>query len=238
MNEKNKYYKTLKSFTIICNENKLWYSLANDTLLSAKTNINYFENSDILEVFITNETYVFLSKKFKSNLVDFTNSNNFYLPTPFFYTKDNSQFIKLIIIIPTNITNVKKLYKNKIKNNYSNLLTFKKGYNIYTKTIFFILKIFSFCLVPLDNKQAFNLLYDENFRGFFAINSLNEKPIMNWFPNLSFQVVEIPFLGLKTNIIKECDKFLLIRYGEKWNDGINISRLHFDYQLISLNKFD
>lgn len=234
MNEKNKinnYHEILRNFVEICNENKLWYSLANETLLSTKTKLNYYENFGILEVFVTNETYSFLKSKYKKNIIDFMCLDGFYLSTPFFYIENNNKFIKLIIIAPTTVGNIKKFYniKNKIKYNYSNFLTFKNGYDIKTKFLFFWFKLFSIFCLPLENIIWHDSIYEKDFKGFSAINSLNEAPSLNWFPNLTFNVEKEDFLGLKVDIIKEFPLFLENRYGKKWKDGLEIKCLHFDY---------
>ncbi len=238
INELNNNYKEVfAKFLSICDDNNLWYSLANNTLLSAKTNNNYFENIDIMEVFVTNETFIFLKSNYKNNLIDFTCSDNFYLSTPFFYIKNNNKFIKIIIIVPTTIKQVDKFYKlkNKIKFNYSNLLTFKKGYNLSTQFSFFWLKMFSCFFVPMEQNNFYDSLYSDKHTGFLGINSLNEQSAKNWFPNLTFKVEKVLFLDLNVKIIKEYDSFLSTRYGEDWRNGIAIKPLHFNYEIILLN---
>ncbi|MGL6125102.1 MAG: hypothetical protein ACRC1F_01270 [Metamycoplasmataceae bacterium] len=239
MNEniKEHYKKIFLKFVLICNENKLWYSLANDTLLSAKNGNNYFVNSGIIEVFMTQNDYNFLRLNYSNNILDFTNSDIFFLPTPFFYFKNIDIFIKIIIIIPTETKKVKKFnsLKNKIKYNYSFFLTFKSGYNILNKGLFLWLKLFSKFCIPLGNDEFYDSLFSENYRGFFAINSLNEPSVKNWFPNITFDVEEIIFLGISTKIIKEYDYFLNTRYGKEWKNGVSIKTSHFDYDKLMKN---
>ncbi len=233
----NNYRDVLEKFLVICDKNNLWYSLANNTLLSAKTNNNYFENIDIMEVFVTNETFMFLKTNYKNNLIDFTCSDIFFLSTPFFYVQDNDKFIKIIIIVPTTIKKVNNFYnlKNKIKYNYSNLLTFKKGYTFSTKVTFFWLNIFSKFFSPMEQNNFYDSLYSDKYNGFLGINSLNETSSANWFPNLTFKVDEILFLDLNVKIIKEYHIFLNTRYGNDWKNGVEIKPLHFNYTKILSN---
>lgn len=234
--EKANYSKILTFFVSICSENNLWYSLANNTLLSAKTNIDYYENIGILEIFVTEETYSVLRNKYKENVIDFTCSDSFYLLTPFFYMKENNKFIKIIIIVPTNVKKIEKFLsvKNKIRYNYSNFLTFKNGYNFFSKIVFGVFRIFPLFFLPLDYKETYDLLYDHDYRGFFAMNSANELSIKNWFPNLTFKTKNISFLNNEVKIIKECDEFLLARYGQNWDIAIEIKWSHFDYNKIQI----
>ncbi|MDK2819692.1 MAG: hypothetical protein KFW07_02535 [Mycoplasmataceae bacterium] len=233
MNEvdKKEYINIFEKFVSICSKNNLWYSLANDTLLSAKTDINYFHNNGILEIFITSETFTFLKFNYKKNIIDFTNSDKFYLSTPFFYIKNNNKFIKIIIITPTSIKKVENFcnIKNRIKYNYSNFLTFGSNGKIINSISCFIFKLFSYLFYPIDHKQSYDKLYVENYQGFFAINSLNETPNKNWFPNLTFKREDIRFLSIKTHVFVECNSFLKSRYGETWADGVDIKRSNYDY---------
>jgi hypothetical protein len=114
-------------------------------MLSAMTNTDYFANIGILEVFVTNETFMFLKDKYPNNVVDFTSSDAFYLSTPFFFIQDVKKFIKIILLVPSSVEKVNKVFvlKNKIKYNFSNLLTFKKGHNASSRLIFAGLKITS-----------------------------------------------------------------------------------------------
>lgn len=236
--EINSQYKNVfTKFVSICDENNLWYSLANNTLLSVKTKNNYFDNSGIIEVFVTKSTFTFLKQNYSDNLIDFSCSDRFFLSTPFFYIRNNNRFIKIIIIVPTSIEKIKKFncIKNKIKYNYSNFLTFKKGYNFYTKFIFFWLRIFSRFCSPIEQNEFYDSLYSENYRGFFSINSLNEKNVKNWFPNITFRVEEVIFLGIKSKIIVEYNSFLIARYGDEWKNGVEIKTYHFDYEKLFLN---
>lgn len=230
-NINNNYKKVFTKFVSICNENKLWYSLANNSLLSTKTNNDYFINSGIIEIFATKDTYIFLQSNYSNNIIDFSNSDHFFLSTPFFYIRDNDKFIKIIIIAPTKIEKVKKMnsIKNKIRYNYSLFLTFNNGYNFGTKFLFLLLKILSKFWTPLEQNEFYDSLFTDDFRGFFAINSLNEPNIKNWFPNITFETEETIFLGIKTKIIKEYNSFLVARYGEEWKNGVPIKTTHFDY---------
>ncbi len=231
--ENNNDYKNIfTKFVSICERNNLWYSLANNSLLSAMTNTNYFENIGILEVFVTYETFLFIKNKYPDNIMDFASSDSFYLPTPFFYVKNLNKFIKIIILTPTSVDKVNKVYKlsNKVKNQYSNFLTFKKGYNLSTKLMFNFFRLFSMFFCPIEQNKLFDSLYHEDYRGFIAINSLNESSVKNWFPNITFQMENIDFLGVNTKIIKEYDKLLIARYGETWRNGVKIKHVSFNYE--------
>ncbi|MGL5733034.1 MAG: hypothetical protein ACRCXE_03120 [Metamycoplasmataceae bacterium] len=229
---KDEYKKVFTKFVSICNEKKLWYSLANDTLLSYKTDNDYFINSDILEIFMTKESYTLLQQNYPDNVIDFSVSDYFFLATPFFYIKNINRFIKIIIIVPTKIDKIKKFntLKNRIRFNHSNFLTFHKGYSGQTKFMFTIFKIISKFCKPIEHNEFYDSLFSEDYRGFFAINSLNETSVKNWFPNITFIVEDISFLGVDAKIIKESNSFLNARYGVEWINGVQIKNKHFDYQ--------
>lgn len=233
MNEvdKKKYINIFGKFVSICDKNKLWYSLANETLLSAKTNVDYFHNNGILEIFMTNKDFSFLKLNYEKNIIDFTNSDKFYLITPFFYIENNDKFIKIIIITPTTIKKVKNFsnVKNKIKYSYSNFLTFGSNGKIINSISCLIFKFFSYLFYPIDHKQSYDKLYAEDYEGFFAINSLNEAPIKNWFPNITFKRKNILFLSTKTHILFEYNIILESRYGSTWVDGADIKHSNYEY---------
>ncbi|MGL5205595.1 MAG: hypothetical protein ACRC7B_01625 [Metamycoplasmataceae bacterium] len=232
---KDEYKKVFTEFVLICNENKLWYSLANDTLLSSKTNNDYFINSDILEIFMTKESYTLLQQNYPNNVIDCSVNDYFFLSSPFFYIKDVNRFIKIIIIVPTKIEKIKKFntFKNRMKFNYSNYLTFRQGYNVATKLVFFLFMLLSKLCKPIEHNEFYDSLFSEDYRGFFAINSLNESSVKNWFPNITFIVEDISFLGVETKIMKESNSFLNARYGNEWSNGIQIKTKHFDYQKLA-----
>jgi hypothetical protein len=106
----NDYKKVLTHFVSACEQNNLWYSLANNTLLGAMTNTDYFANIGILEVFVTNETFMSLKDKYPDNIIDFTSSDNFFLSTPFFFIPNVHKFIKIILLVPTSVDKVNKVY--------------------------------------------------------------------------------------------------------------------------------
>ncbi|MGL5204993.1 MAG: hypothetical protein ACRC9F_00410 [Metamycoplasmataceae bacterium] len=232
---KNEYKGVLNKFVSICNENNLWYSLANETLLSSKTNNDYFINSGVLEVFMTKESYTWLQRNYANNLLECSSSDYFFLPTPLFYIKDINIFIKIIIIVPTKIEKIKEFstLKNKIKFNYSYFLTFQKGYDGKTKILFTFFSLFSKLCKPIEQNEFYDSLFSEDYRGFFAINSLNESNVMNWFPNITFILEDVSILGIDTKIIKEYNSFLNDRYGEEWSNGIQIKAEHFDYEKLA-----
>ncbi len=202
------------------------------------TNTDYFANIGILEVFVTNETFMSLKDKYPDNIIDFTSSDNFFLSTPFFFIPNVHKFIKIILLVPTSVDKVNKVYnwKNKVKYNYSNFLTFKKGYNISTKLIFSTLKVFSIFWCPIEQNKLYDSLYHEDYRGFVAINSLNESSYQNWFPNLTFEMEDVVFLDIKTKVIKEYDKFLIARYDKSWQNGVEIKHAHFDYEKLLIKQ--
>jgi hypothetical protein len=136
------------------------------------------------------------------------------------------------------VDKVNKVYnwKNKVKYNYSNFLTFKKGYNISTKLIFSTLKVFSIFWCPIEQNKLYDSLYHEDYRGFVAINSLNESSYQNWFPNLTFEMEDVVFLDIKTKVIKEYDKFLIARYDKSWQNGVEIKHAHFDYEKLLIKQ--
>ncbi|MGL5617502.1 MAG: hypothetical protein ACRCWU_00380 [Metamycoplasmataceae bacterium] len=234
---KDEYKKIFTKFVSICNENKLWYSLANDTLLSYKTNNDYFINSGILEIFMTKESYTLLQKNYPNHVIDFSYSDRFFLATPFFYIRESNWFIKIIIIVPTKIEKIKKFntLKNKIKFNYSNFLTFQNGYSKGTKFIFALFRLISKFCKPIEMNEFYDSLFSEDYQGFFTINSLNEHSVKNWFPNITFIVEDITFLEIEAKIMKESNFFLNARYGDKWGNGVQIKTKHFDYQKFSKN---
>ncbi|MGL4252120.1 MAG: hypothetical protein ACRDCJ_02605 [Metamycoplasmataceae bacterium] len=232
---KEEYKKVFAEFVLICNENNLWYSLANETLLSSKTNNDYFINTDILEIFMTKESYTLLQKNYPNNVLDCLINDYFFLTTPFFYIKNIDRFIKIIIIVPTKIEKIQKFntLKNKMKFNYSNFLTFRQGYNASTKSMFFLLSICSKFCKPIEHNEFYDSLFSEDYRGFFTINSLNEPSVKNWFPNITFLVEDIVFLDIETKIMKESNSFLNARYGNEWSKGVPIKTNHFDYQKLA-----
>lgn len=219
MNETSNYVKIISFFDEICQDNNLWYSLGNSSLLTAVCKFNLDSRKNYLEVFINKNTFLTLKQKFSNYLLNYNVKNNYFVgPNPIFYMKNCPIFIKLILLVETTPQKLKKFLniKNRTKFQKGLFLSFKKHYSFGTFFLYPFLKLCWF-IKPLTYLNCYELLFTNKHKGFYAINNLSQDAQKNWIHNISYKNKKIDFLGVKVDILQEYQVILQNRYGKKYN---------------------
>lgn len=218
MKTEKSFITILKSFDQKCRKNKIWYSLSNLTLLSAKTNKTY-GSSKIVEVMMDSESYNKFSNLYNKNILDSTTRSDFYFSNPFYFENDFNCLIKINLIIKGNIKKTEKFYsiKNWQRQGIGFFKTIKnKKLNwkhIIQKAYFKFLNLF---WSPLLHTEIDSKIYDEKYNGFFVINSFSKDINKNWIPTLTMKLDEIEWHGINFLIVEENELILSKQYGLDW----------------------
>lgn len=206
----------VNKFTTKCDENNIWYSLDEMTMLGAERHGGFVPWHERFEVFLTVDAYNKLKRLCPKNVIDSGVDSNFKTLTVAF-VEDASQwkkeqpFIRIRVVAPTTLKKLGK-YKSVVRS-FVRLVTFRR-----------------------DNiKRAINDLNEPKlFQGFYFVDSRRSDAIANWIQVLSGERVEIKFSGVKFKVAKEYKDLLKQWYGddymnaqvpESWHEfpGPNIS---------------
>lgn len=223
-NENNE--KILTIFHNKCEELGLWYSLSNLSLLKTKSDAIKNDNN-IVEIMMKIEDYNQFLKVHYNNLIDNLTRNDYYYTSPFFFTEDLSSIIKINLLIRANVKKTEKFYTRK------NLLRQKIGYYKSIKKannfISFCNKLwFSFCNLFYSYLTWYEIssnIYDnENFQGYFIVDSFQLNVNLNWIPSLTMKRIAIQYGNITTYIPEEWEILLIKRYGADWKEGPVLER--------------
>ncbi|WP_330463453.1 hypothetical protein [Metamycoplasma gateae] len=220
----------LAEFIEICNKNSLWYSLDNYSLLSLVNDLEYWNETDHHEVFMTFESYEKLKNLYPNKVLDSVKySDYFSLQNKFVYDifkiNDDCPFININIIIPSSISRIKKFFKNKNK-----IKSFSQFYSTinYTnipkiKNKITLSKFVKPFLKSINYKDINEYLYDEKYEGFIITSPIiNNSFLKKWLTNTDFHLRIFEKDGMKINVINEYKNYLKNVYGNKWNEIKNI----------------
>lgn len=226
--------KILAIFHQKCEELKLWYSLINLSLLKTKTDI-ILNNTNVIEVMMTIEDYNKFVKVNFDNLIDNLTRNDYYYTSPFFVVNNLNSIIKINLIIKANIKKTEKIYthKNLLRQKISYYKSIKKTKNFIS---FWNKLWFKFCNLfysPLTWYEVSSNIYDnENYQGYFMVDSFQSNINLNWIPSLTMKRVSIDYGNIKTFLPEEWEILLIKRYGIDWKDDPILERpIHFNFIL-------
>lgn len=213
------YQISLNSFVSKCSENQIWFSLANKTLLSALTNVDYFDHDDYLEVFMTFAALQTLQEKYNEFLVSPNNNSHYAYSAVFFVEPQSPIVIKIILVVPAGIKKTEQFYKRKNRRRQA------IGYwssNQWTKNFWKHLyyQLWSIFQAALVWEEVYAKIYAEKYQGFFIIDDLRLNINQNWIPNLTFKTKKIPFFKIECPVIEEAEVFLTKRYGWNWQEQV------------------
>ncbi|AWX42976.1 Uncharacterised protein [Metamycoplasma cloacale] len=208
MNEKKwlNQWELLDIFINFCNENNVWYSADNQLLLYTTTNEKPETQEFELDVMMTLDSYEKLRTEMHNNILDNCKHSQYHSNVIKFVSNaddidENQPFIRINLIIPTNVKNVKKLFKinNKLKNWASNLSSRKPINNLIWRLSFF----------NQTYKEIINILLEKENEGFLVVNGKIDKNIYKfWIPNLTFNTHIQELNNLKIQCINEYHSYL------------------------------
>lgn len=216
----------LREFIEICNNNSLWYSLDNLSLLACINKLDFWNNIDHYEVFMTFQSYEKLKELFPNKILDSVkHSDYFSLQNKFVHDinliNQEIPFLNINIIIPTTVKKIKKFFnlKNKIK-------AFTLFYSSMQKTNIGVInqkirlaRMLKPLIKNLNYKDIFENLYDENYEGFIISSPLlNKNSLAKWLTNTNYQLLKFEKDGLEINVIAEYQNYLRNIYGNKWKE--------------------
>ncbi len=226
--------KILTIFHKKCEELGLWYSLSNLSLLKMHTNIK-LDDDNVVEVMMKVEDYNQFLKANYDNLIDNLTRNDYYYTSPFFFVKELSSIIKINLIISANIKKTEKIYT------WNNLLRQKIGYYKSLKGtknfIVFLKKLwFNFCNLFYSYltwcEISSHIYNNENFQGYFLIDSFRPNINLNWIPSLTMNRISIQYGNITTFYLEEWEILLIKRYGIDWKENpILEKKINFNFIL-------
>lgn len=229
--EINNYHQILLSFSNKCKENSIWYSLGGKSLLSAMTSINYFNQDDYLEVFMSLDSFKKLQALFPKNVVDSNSKNRYYFLTPFFVEPNCPIVIKINILVPAGIKKSEKFYT--IKNLIRQQIGFWSSYNeekYWFKKLMY--KFLSLFFSNLTWYEVYATMYDEKYNGYFVVDSFAKNINQHWIPSVTFRTKNISFVNIECPIIEESEIYLNKRFGFKWKDEFNANDKSLDFNWV------
>lgn len=238
MEPKQNNLSILNSFNEKCNKNNIWYSLSGLSLLDYQSKKNYSQKN-IIEIFMTVDSYKKLLFFFHDNIIDSITKNNYFFTNPFYFEKELNEVIKINLLIKANIKKTEKYYsiKNLIRQKigfYKSSNKELKGFlNSIKRTFYSFLNLF---WSPLTWQEVCSNIYDDEYRGYFIIDSFSDNINKNWIPSITMEREQINWNDSYTYIFKEWNVFLNKRYGFDWQKKPIISNKKFDYFWINKIK--
>lgn len=233
INNDSEYTYILNSFLNKCYENQIWFSLAGKTLLSAITNKNYYKSDHYLEVFMTFESFDQLKNKYNENIIDSTNTLDYFYLNPIYVEKDINKLIKINILIPASIKKTEKFYS--LKNSKRQKIGYWK-YRNYDRGFlkkFWYNKIMSKFLSPLLWEEIYANIYSDKFEGYFVVDEFQSNINNHWIPSITFKMQNVNFLSINCPILKESKLYLQKKFGLNWQNFAENKPNKFNFLVIS-----
>ncbi|MBN4089310.1 hypothetical protein OF364_01535 [Mycoplasma enhydrae] len=238
--------RILKEFIDICNQNDIWYSLDENSLLALKNDLSYWNETDHYDVMMTFESYEKLRRLFPDKIIDsvkhsdyFSLQNKFVQDIKEIYNE--CPFININLIIPTTTKKAKKFVKCPLKiksyiNHYASMTNTKvasiKSKIRLAKTLKGLTKSFNY-------KDVVDLLYDQEQEGFLVTSALiNRHSLRKWITNISYKLITINKGDLEIKIISEYANYLRNIYGKNWASIDNLATNYLHCNIIDVDKYD
>ncbi|QJG66273.1 LicD family protein [Mycoplasma phocoeninasale] len=219
--EKN---RILEEFANLCQQNSIWYSMDNHSLLAIYSSENWDDEKDHHDVMMSFEAYEKLKVIAPNRIIDSTMHSEYYSAQNKF-VDDNQDlykeqpFININLIVPTKVKNIKKYisWSNKIRSNIAYYSTWTESnitkYNNKIKMAKFLKLFFN----PINYKDIINILYTEDFEGFIVTeNPITKNATYKWLSNLSYDVQKEILNNIEVYVIQEYDQYLRNLYGQKY----------------------
>ncbi|MCK5866831.1 MAG: LicD family protein [Mycoplasmataceae bacterium] len=204
--ERKKKIELLSEFTQICKKEKIWYSMDEESLLGVVCRGGFVPWMRKIQVMMTVKSYMKLKKLFLNRVTDSSidkrlknNLKGYFIDNK----KDiiNPQaFIEIRILVPTSHKKIKKFRKVDL------LERFKHG--------------------RMNTKRAINILDDQKFEGYIALEFKRQKFDHSWIQVFSQEVKTMEFEGVKVDVIKEYKVVLTDWFGENYNNIKNPKRFY------------
>lgn len=222
-------------FDNLCQKNKIWYSLSNTTLLESQIGKAIQEN-EIINVMMTVKSYKKLLKIANDNIVDSSKSSDYFLLNPFFISKEINGIIKINILVKSSIKKAEKNYtiKNLIRQKVGYYKNLKGNINFKNKIKKIFYKVIGLFFSPLTWIEVCSKIYDENYEGYFLIESFKPNINQNWLHSLTMETKRIKWNNVETQIIIESDIYLKKNYGLNWKKK-NIVEKSIDFSYLTKN---
>ncbi|MBD5423212.1 MAG: hypothetical protein HDR43_01825 [Mycoplasma sp.] len=230
--EKNNY-NILRSFNEKCEKLNIWYSLSNSSLLNYKTNNDFLGNNEIIEIMMPVEDYnKFLHHNYE-NIIDNLTKNNYFYTNPFYFENDSSIIIKINLLIKSSIKKTEKCYsiKNLIRQKISYFRSKKSISNFFEFIKKSWYEFWNIFYSPLTWHEISSNIYDEDFNGYFLVDSFSQNINRNWIPSLTKRTEKVEWNGINTYILKEWDIYLCKKYGNDWRTNPILKR-DIDFKFI------
>ncbi|TPI01917.1 hypothetical protein [Mycoplasma struthionis] len=179
---KNK--EILKEFVSICEENDLWYSMDNLSLLSFFNGYILDENIEHFEVMMQYKDYEKLKYLYPQRVLDSMSHSEYFSPQNLFisankkeYNLENNVFIKINLLIPSNQKNILNYlkFKNRKRAFMSHYLHYYDLKNFSNKFKSFLAKILKPSTKLINYKDIYEILYIQNAEGYIATEGLIKK---------------------------------------------------------------
>lgn len=230
---RSEFCKIFQLFNNICQENKIWFSLSNKTLLSAIKKKEFYLESDYLEVMMTKDSFTQLIAVAKEYIKDCSLETSYLYLNPFFRDGNISKFIKINIVTKALSQKAEKIF------NFKNRQRVSAGRALsgIKKTSFkrFFYKATSFVFTPLTWQEVCAKIVDEKYNGYYEIYELENDINKHWLPSLTFEMDKISFLDVEgVPVIKEFDLYLNKKFGFKWQDEnwVLKTKKHKDFSFV------
>ena len=205
------YVQILESFDSKCRKHNIWYSLAGKLVLSLEKNNKLYLEENILEVFMSANSFNQFKSFFAQNVVDSTTQNNYFFSNPIYWEQDVSVMIKINIIVPAKAEKAERFYSLRNLRRQINGYWLSQGNQKAFKNKFLATYalLTSFIWPPLTWKEIYSNINDEKkYNGYFIIEDMRGNINTHWIPALSFDLSEIEFAGRSFFVIKEYKTYL------------------------------
>lgn len=222
-----------QKFTEICDENNIWYTATNGTLLGAIREKGPIEWDDDYDVMMTPASYTKLKKLFPSNCIDGSNEADYPLVIPKFIPDrkmflEQAIFVDIFIVVPTTNKKVKKFRSLRKKLNFSVQVMHSpwKPYAWYIWMYKYMTWPFKFLSNKMTYKKAIEILNaPEEHDYYFSIDNPIDPKSINVINVLSFTTMDKTFDNFLVKVPVEYDRILTIKYDKymipnKWQRAL------------------
>lgn len=213
--------KLAKEFVDICENNNIWYTVDNGSLLGAIRHQGMIPWDDDFDVMMTYESYLILKKLFPQRVID-TDDKGYPLLIPKFMKNKNNflssaVFVDIFLVVATNKKAVKK-YRSFINKTRFAMQTVHSdwiAFNFGSKFLKVISWPFKWIPRRLTTQWAVKTLGVEpkNANVFFTIDNPIDPLKINWQKSLSMKTKKIKFENFEVNVPIEFHDFLIQKYG-------------------------
>ncbi|MCR8613025.1 MAG: LicD family protein [Mycoplasma sp.] len=236
--------KWFEYFAKVCEENNIWYTVDNGTLLGTIRHKGVIPWDDDFDVSMTIESYEKLKSLFPENCIDGTMTKDYPLVIPKF-VPDNKKFLEsaifvdIFLIVPTNIKKIKKYrsFKNKSKFSIQCVHSTWKPYAWYIYILTIISWPIKFFLNKITYKSSIKqLMAKKDFTCFYTIDNPVDPIKHNKIINFSYKRMKMPFETFEVFVPKEYEEILTNKYTKNYMTPKVDSRPFIHLNAVSVRK--